>query len=308
MSEIFVLLIIFLTVYFIFEAYCFSYFNSDQFETLNSSINAHVSNCNALNLHIDELKSSYANIKSSNYGQGELYDSSKYNFKREGWTNFIQSSRVHNCSASVLGNVKSQPLKYLCKYFDIKTTEDTLSNIEEVLNAFSAAEQGKMLLANERNSIVDGVKNLVPTLIFSFGKKTLIKKLGFEFIDLDDIYFPVYTFKYISSGGNSSASYDIKLNVQNLENLVSYLGDLVKFRKSAQGQRALMTTRLREEIKFRDDFSCQMCGISAKDTSNLLLEIDHIMPISRGGITSIENLQTLCWKCNRSKGAKFQNS
>ncbi|MBC7456778.1 MAG: HNH endonuclease [Bdellovibrionaceae bacterium] len=233
-----------------------------------------------------------------------MSDNSKYNFKRGEWKNFIKSSRVHNCSAAVLGNVKNQPIKYLCKYFDIKTTEDSLSNIEEVLNAFSAAEQGKMLLLNERNSILDGVKNLVPSLIFSFGKKTLIKKLGFEFIDVTDIYFPSYTFKYISSGGNSSAKYDINLDVQMLEKLVSYLGGLVKFRKSVQGQRALMTTRLRDEIKSRDNFSCQICKISAKDTTNLLLEIDHIMPISRGGITSIENLQTLCWKCNRSKGAK----
>ncbi|WP_411815422.1 HNH endonuclease [Kurthia gibsonii] len=38
---------------------------------------------------------------------------------------------------------------------------------------------------------------------------------------------------------------------------------------------------------------------------NLLLEIDHIIPISKGGMSSEDNLQTLCWKCNRSKGAKI---
>ena len=288
-----------------FEVYCFSYFNGNQFKTLNGSINEHVNNCNGLNRHIEELKSSYVNIKSCDYGQGELSDNSKYSFKRGEWRNFVVSSRVHNCSASVLGNVKNQPIKYLCKYFDIKTTEDTLSNIEEVLNAFSAAEQGKTLLAKERDSIFGGIRNSVPRLIFALGKKRLIKRLGFEFIDLSDVYFPVYTFQYISSGGNSSAKYDFKFDIQNLEKLVGYLAGLVKFRKSIQGQRALMTTRLREEIKSRDNFSRQKCGISAKNTSNLLLEIDHIMPISKGGITSMGNLQTLCWKCNRSKGAKI---
>ena len=68
-----------------------------------------------------------------------------------------------------------------------------------------------------------------------------------------------------------------------------------------------MTKSLRDLIKERDNFQCQSCGVSAHDTQNLLLEIDHIKPLSKGGITSEENLQTLCWKCNRSKGSKDPN-
>ena len=37
----------------------------------------------------------------------------------------------------------------------------------------------------------------------------------------------------------------------------------------------------------------------------LLLEIDHIVPIVKGGLTTEDNLQTSCWKCNRSKGSKL---
>lgn len=68
-----------------------------------------------------------------------------------------------------------------------------------------------------------------------------------------------------------------------------------------------MTSKLREEIKIRDNYICQNCELSANKEKNLLLEIDHIIPLSKGGITSKDNLQTLCRKCNRSKGSKIEN-
>lgn len=66
-----------------------------------------------------------------------------------------------------------------------------------------------------------------------------------------------------------------------------------------------MTSSLREKIKKRDKYTCKYCGVSVKQEPNLLLEIDHIIPLSKGGITSEDNLQTLCWRCNRRKSNKI---
>ena len=98
---------------------------------------------------------------------------------------------------------------------------------------------------------------------------------------------------------------DITLDIENLNKFVIYLSELVKFRKSVAGQRALMTTAMREKIKKRDKYTCKNCKNNLNNEPNLLLEIDHIIPLSKGGITSEDNLQTLCWKCNRSKGSKI---
>lgn len=73
----------------------------------------------------------------------------------------------------------------------------------------------------------------------------------------------------------------------------------------AKEQWTLMTKKLREYIKKRDNFTCCNCGNSTHVEPNLLLEIDHIIPVSKGGVTSEENLQTLCWKCNRAKSDKI---
>ena len=73
-----------------------------------------------------------------------------------------------------------------------------------------------------------------------------------------------------------------------------------------QKERNKMTTAVRERIKKRDNYTCQKCGISLFDEPHLLLEVDHIIPIAKGGKTVDSNLQSLCWKCNRSKGATTQ--
>jgi len=62
----------------------------------------------------------------------------------------------------------------------------------------------------------------------------------------------------------------------------------------------------------RDSFTCQKCGLHPlREDKPWLpdirkLEADHIIPLARGGETRIENLQTLCKECNRSKGTLLE--
>lgn len=57
---------------------------------------------------------------------------------------------------------------------------------------------------------------------------------------------------------------------------------------------------VRFDVFKRDGFTCQYCGRKAPD---VILEVDHIIPVSQGGQDTIENLATSCWDCNRGKGA-----
>lgn len=291
-----------------YQVYLYIYFNGEEFKEIKDSIQEYTNDCNELNDHLEVLKSSQADIRSYDYGSRNLHDESNYKFQRKEWGKSIRHHKVHHCSAAVCKNASDQPFKYLCKYFDIKTDEESLSGVESLLNDFSAAEQGKMLLKKQKTEILTRIKGSIPAVIFRFSEEKLVEKLGFEPVDLSDLYFPVYTFQYVSAGGNSSIRCDIRLDVDNLDRFVRYLSDIVKFRKSVAGQRALMTSGLREKIKTRDNFACKICNLSTRDEENLLLEIDHIVPLSKGGITSEENLQTLCWRCNRSKGAKLMQA
>ena len=53
----------------------------------------------------------------------------------------------------------------------------------------------------------------------------------------------------------------------------------------------------------RDKWKCLSCGRSARE-DRVLLEVDHIIPRSRGGSDDMINLQTLCKKCNIGKSNK----
>lgn len=64
--------------------------------------------------------------------------------------------------------------------------------------------------------------------------------------------------------------------------------------------------RLRFKVMQRDNFKCCICGKSPATTPGVTLHIDHIKPWSKGGETTIDNLQTLCSECNYGKSDLYE--
>jgi hypothetical protein len=69
--------------------------------------------------------------------------------------------------------------------------------------------------------------------------------------------------------------------------------------------RKTINNSLKYDVMSRDNFKCVLCGKSPAIDSNVLLEIDHINPVSNGGDNSIDNLRTLCKGCNIGKFNKL---
>ena len=294
-----------ITKKYLFQKKLYIFYSSEVFSSMVLNLKSNTSECNQLNQHIEELKKSYLIMQKSNTGQAIIQDYSKYNYSRIEWDKITYQDTVINCSASVCKNAQAQPFKYICKYFNIDINESSLEKFSQLFNDFSAAEEGKSLLLAERQKILDSIDNLVPEFIKKNDYIRFVNRVGFDNIDMSDLYFPRYKFLYVSPGGNSSITCEVILDLKNLSDFVNFLSEKIEFKKSVKGQRSLMNAKLRQYIKERDHYTCQLCGISTKDEPHLLLEIDHIKPISQGGITTEDNLQTLCWKCNRKKGAKI---
>lgn len=65
-------------------------------------------------------------------------------------------------------------------------------------------------------------------------------------------------------------------------------------------ERGKVSNRMRFATFRRDGERCKRCG------SRRNLEIDHIVPISKGGKSIYSNLQTLCHRCNVKKGTNIE--
>jgi hypothetical protein len=65
-----------------------------------------------------------------------------------------------------------------------------------------------------------------------------------------------------------------------------------------ENKRKAISARNRFEVFKRDSFRCQYCGKSSPD---VVLHVDHIKPVSKGGDNSIMNLITSCQCCNLGK-------
>ena len=57
---------------------------------------------------------------------------------------------------------------------------------------------------------------------------------------------------------------------------------------------------VRARVEIRDVSTCQMCGRSVRN-DGITIHIDHIVPLSWGGGTVVDNLQCLCRECNEGK-------
>lgn len=74
------------------------------------------------------------------------------------------------------------------------------------------------------------------------------------------------------------------------------------FAKKKNRTRKIIKASVRFDVFKKNNYSCVICGRSAKDGTTL--HIDHIIPLANNGSNDISNLQVLCAECNFGKKTK----
>lgn len=282
------------------------YFKSSEFLEQKEKIDSTIKDYNEIAEYVRELPNNNQFVPSETKGEyshlATFENTSKHDYKRNRNKKTLNSSRVCNVSLQVVRKASEEPIKYLCKYFNIKPTQENLDQLQEIGESISRMENTVENLKLRQQKIETDFNP--PKFILKHYKNELMEKLGAKVPDIQ-IRYVEYIFEYVSAGGNSSQKSTIKFDGETVETVAKYISEKIKYNKSAKAQRSLMTNSLRNKIKTRDNYTCQMCSASVADQSLLLLEVDHIVPVSKGGLSTPDNLQTLCWKCNRTKSDRI---
>ena len=208
-------------------------------------------------------------------------------------------------SAAVFASAENNPLEYVVKNFypNKKFYPEQIQKLSQLIEELETLREAKQIIENYKKEYQQYLGD-VPDFIMKNDESGFYSRLGFADID-EDALTVEYKFSYTSGGGMAQRSFTVPMTEETIIELIKLLQSKLTAKAFAKEQRSLMTRKLRESIKKRDNFTCCNCGNSIYKEPNLLLEIDHIIPVAKGGCTVEDNLQTLCWKCNRSKGDKI---
>ena len=139
---------------------------------------------------------------------------------------------------------------------------------------------------------------------FSFGQNTFVRRFGGWRGALEAFI------KYVNSDDNvvSTPSYESEQQTKVETNIIQHKQsdfvekeDVVDDSSKNHKTNRDINLRLRFKVMARDNFKCCMCGRSPATDPSVVLHIDHIKPWAKGGETTMDNLQTLCSKCNLGK-------
>lgn len=279
------------------------YYDSPSFLKIKETCEALMSSQREFNEYINEKIQSISQLFGTRVVRNETVHDDEYNYIRP-YKKTITPFTAE-VSATVFASAENSPLEYIVKYFypNKKAYPKQIQNLYQLVEELETLRDAKQIIENYKTEYQQYLGD-VPAFIMENDEAGFYSRLGFANID-ESVLTVEYKFSYTSGGGLAQRSFTVPMTEETIAELINVLESKLTASAFAKEQRALMTKKLRESIKERDNFTCCNCGNSTHVEPNLLLEIDHIIPVAKGGQTVADNLQTLCWKCNRAKGDKI---
>ena len=279
------------------------YYSSPDFANVKNICDKLMQSQREFNEYIAEKAKSVSKLFGTRVTRNETNNEDVYNFIRT--YKKTVTPFTAEVSATVFGSAENNPIGYVIKYFypNKGKYKEQIEKLRTLIEELETLKEAKVIIDNYKKQYQEYIKD-VPSFILDLDENGFYSRLGFATID-ESILEIEYKFVYTSNGGMAQRSFSVPMTEENIIELINQLENKLTTTAQIKEQRALMTRKLRAYIKERDNYTCCICKNSVYNEPNLLLEVDHIIPISKGGMTEENNLQTLCWKCNRAKADKI---
>lgn len=282
-----------------------AYYESPGFLKVKETCEVLMSSQREFNEYIAEKVQSISKLFGTRVVRNETINDDEYNYIRP-YKKTITPFTAE-VSAAVFASAENNPLEYIVKYFypNKKSYPEQIQKLYQLVEELETLRDAKQIIENYKAEYQQYLGD-VPDFVMESDEAGFYSRLGFANID-ESVLTVEYKFSYTSGGGMAQRSFTVPMTEETIAVLIRTLESKLTASAFAKEQRTLMTKKLRDYIKKRDNFTCCNCGNSTYAEPNLLLEIDHIVPVAKGGRTEENNLQTLCWKCNRAKSDKIIN-
>lgn len=279
------------------------YYDSPGFQRIKSTCEVLMSSQREFNEYISEKVKSISQLFGTKTVRNDTVREDGYNYVRT--YNKTITPFTAEVSAAVFSSAENSPLEYVVKYFypNKQRYPEQIRKLHMLMEELETLREAKQIIENYKAEYQKYLGD-VPDYVLKDDEAGFYSRLGFANID-ESVLTVEYKFVYTSGGGMAQRYFTVPMTEDTIINLIKVLESKLTASAFVKEQRALMTKKLRNYIKSRDNYTCRSCGNSTYAEPNLLLEIDHIVPVAKGGPTEEGNLQTLCWKCNRAKGAKI---
>lgn len=279
------------------------YYESESFANIKNTCRLLTQSQREFNEYINEKAQSISKLFGTRVIRNETQNEDVYSYIRTYKKSITPFTA--EVSSAVFGSAENNPIGYIVKYFYPNKSQYTvqIEKLRVLVEELETLKEAKVIIDNYKKDYAQYIQD-VPKYVMDNDEAGFYSRLGLAVID-ESVLNVEYKFSYTSDGGMAQRSFSVPMNEENIAELINQLESRLSLEALAKEQRAMMTTKLRTQIKERDNYTCCQCGNSVFAEPNLLLEIDHIIPVSKGGLTQENNLQTLCWKCNRNKGARI---
>lgn len=279
------------------------YYKSSEFQKIKETCSALMSSQREFNEYINEKVKAISSLFGMRVLRNETVTKDENNYIRPYKKSITPFTA--DVSSTVFASAENNPLEYIVKYFypNKSMYPEQIQKLHFLVEELETLREAKQIIEKYKKDYRQYLSD-VPSYVMQADETGFYSRLGFAYID-EKVLTVEYKFTYTSEGGYAQRSFTVPMTEENIVELIKLLESKLTAGAFSKEQRLLMTKKLREAIKSRDNYTCCICGNSTHAEPNLLLEIDHIVPIAKGGLTEETNLQTLCWKCNRSKSDKL---